>query len=187
MPLAFSRFLLHPVLGKITAAEAAEARDMWITERVLPAPEAERRTREILFLIREVSSGQLAGVCTVYPGPMGDTGRHYWHFRMFMRRRFRGVSGLPRFVLLASHRHLEACTAPGGERMHGVLITAENPGFRKHRFREHFAKQRPPWILFGTNPLGHDVFYRDFGTGEVTDRPGSAAGLAAGDEAAGDR
>ena len=165
MQLTFGRFLLQPVLGSITEGEAAEVRDMWTSERVLPADEAKRRTREVLFLIREAQSGDLAGVCTVYPGPLGNTGRLYWHFRMFMRGRYRGVSGLPRSVLLASHRHLETYITPGGERIHGVLITAENPGFRKHRFREHFAKQRPPWIFFGTNARGHDIFYRDFDTG----------------------
>ena len=49
--LTYGKFALHPVLTRITAAEAAEVRDMWVAEGVLPAAEAARRTREVLFLI----------------------------------------------------------------------------------------------------------------------------------------
>jgi len=162
--LTFGKFVLRPVLGCIAPGEAAEVRDMWVSEHVLDSNEASRRTSEVLFLIREATSGTLAGVCTVYPGPLGETGLAYWHFRMFMRRRFRGVSGLPRFVLFASHRYLQEHMPSGCEEIRGVVIVAENPAFRRHRFREHFAKQNPPWIFFGTDKRGRDIFYRDFDT-----------------------
>ena len=162
MELAFGKFMLRPVLGHLTEEEAKEVRDMWVGERVLDLREASRRTREVLFLIRESQSGELAGVCTVYPGPLGKTGRTYWHFRMFMRKKFRGVWGLPHFVLLTTHSYLEENPPAGSEGICGVLIVAENPAFRRHYFREHFAKQKPPWILFGTDARGCDIFYCDF-------------------------
>jgi hypothetical protein len=162
--LTFGNFSLRPVLGCIASEEAAEVRDMWVGERVLDRQEASRRTSEVVFLIRERSSGVLAGVCTVYPGPLGETGLIYWHFRMFMRRSFRGVSGLPRFVLFASYRHLQEHIPAGCESVRGILIVPENPAFRRHRFREHFAKQNPPWTFFGADKKGYDVFYRDFET-----------------------
>ncbi|MBJ7327234.1 MAG: hypothetical protein JHC52_07805 [Chthoniobacterales bacterium] len=162
MELAFGTFMLRPVMGCITEEESNEVRDMWVGERVLAEAEAARRTREVLFLIRESQSGELAGVCTVYPGPLGKTGRTYWHYRMFMRKKFRGVLGLPHFVLFTTRSYLEEHPPAGSEGICGVLIVAENPAFRRHYFREHFAKQKPPWILFGTNPRGRDIFYRDF-------------------------
>jgi hypothetical protein len=162
MELAFGTFMLRPVMGCITEEESNEVRDMWVGERVLAEAEAARRTREVLYLIREGPRGKLAGVCTVYPGPLGETGRVYWHFRMFMRSSHRGVSGLPRFVLFASHRYLQENAAQGAGQPGGIVVVAENPAFRKHRFREHFAKQNPPWILFGTDARGCDIFYRDF-------------------------
>jgi len=163
--LTFGSFSLRPVLGRITEEEANEVRDMWVAEGVLAESEAMRRTREVLYLIREGPTGKLAGVCTVYPGPLGKTGRTYWHFRMFMRSSQRGVSGLPRFVLFASHRYLQENAAAGPGQPSGIIVVAENPAFRKHRFREYAAKQQPPWILFGTDARGCDIFYRDFGDG----------------------
>jgi hypothetical protein len=162
MGLTFGNFSLRPVLGCIASEEAAEVRDMWVGERVLDRQEASRRTSEVVFLIRERSSGVLAGVCTVYPGPLGKTARTYWHFRMFMRTKFRGVFGLPHFVLLTTRSYLEENPPAGSEGICGVLIVAENPAFRRYHFREHFAKQKPPWILFGTDARGCDIFYRDF-------------------------
>ncbi len=166
MELAFGTFMLRPVMGCITEEESNEVRDMWVGERVLAETEAARRTREVLYLIREGPTGTLAGVSTVYPAPLGETGRIYWHFRMFMRSSHRGVSGLPRFILFASHSYLKVTTLPGAEGVRGIVVVAENPAFRRHRFREHFAKQKPPWILFGTDPEGCDIFYRDFGDGQ---------------------
>ena len=168
MNLTFGNFSLRPVLGCIASEEAAEVRDMWVGERVLDRQEASRRTSEVVFLIRERSSGVLAGVCTVYPGPLGETGLIYWHFRMFMRAGFRGSPGLPGFVLLATHRYLEEhrneIATPVEPK--GVLLVAENPAFLKYRrhTREHFAKQNPPWIFFGADNRGRDIFYRDFET-----------------------
>jgi len=107
MGLTFGNFVLQPVFGRIAPGEAAEVRDMWVGERVLDRQEASRRTSEVVFLIREKPSGVLAGACTVYPGPLGETGLTYWHFRMFLRAGFRGSPGLPGFVLLATHRYLE--------------------------------------------------------------------------------
>lgn len=160
--LTFGRFLLQAVLGHISQDEAAEVSRMWIEEGVLPAHEAERRAKEVLFLFREQGSGHLAGVCTVYPQLLGQTGRNYWHFRMFMRRSFRGVSGLPRFVLMASYRYLQEMPPSGPSHPGGMVIVAENPAFRRHRFRDHFAKEKPPWTFYGTDKNGFDIFYCDF-------------------------
>ena len=162
MPLTYGKFSLHPVLASLTAGEADEVRDMWVAARVLPAAEAARRTSEVLFLIREASAGELAGVCTVYPAPLGETGRTYWHFRMFLRPDFRGCPGLPRFVLLASHRHLQESPPPSAHGARGIAVVAENPAFRTPRTRIFFARQQPPWTRFGTDARGNDIFYRDF-------------------------
>jgi len=166
MGLTFGNFVLQPVFGRIAPGEAAEVRDMWVGERVLDRQEASRRTSEVVFLIREKPSGVLAGACTVYPGPLGETGLTYWHFRMFLRAGFRGSPGLPGFVLLATHRYLEEhrneIATPVAPK--GVLLVAENPAFLKYRrrTREHFAKQNPPWIFFGTDKRARDIFHCDF-------------------------
>ena len=160
--MLYGKFALHPVLTCLTVAEAAEVRDMWVAEGVLPAAEAARRTSEVLFLIREASSAALAGVCTVYPAPLGETGRTYWHFRMFLRPAFRGSPGLPRFVLLASHRHLQESPPPSAHGARGIAVVAENPAFRTPRTRIFFARQQPPWGRFGTDARGNDIFYCDF-------------------------
>jgi hypothetical protein len=160
--LLFGRFVLSPVLGRIMPTEAAEVAAMWVGEGALAAPEAERRTAEVLFLIRDGSSGMLAGVCTVYPARLSDTGDAYWHFRMFMSRKFRGASGLPRFLLLATYQYLRHHGGSGGAILRGVAVVGENPAFRRHRSREYFAKQNPPWRWLGANSRGHDVFYCDF-------------------------
>jgi hypothetical protein len=162
--MRYGNFTLHPVLTRITAAEAAEVRDMWVAEGVLPAAEATRRTREVLFLIREASSGTLAGVCTVYQAPLGETGRTYWHFRMFLRPAFRGSAGLglPKFVLLASYRLLRESSPPFAPGTRGVVIVAENPVLRIPRVQKFFARQQPPWTFFGFDVRGNDIFYCDF-------------------------
>ena len=162
--LTSGRFALHPVLTRLTAAEAAEVRDMWVAEGVLPAAEAARRTREVLFLIREASSAALAGVCTVYPAPLGETGRTYWHFRMFLRPAFRGSPGLglPKFVLLSSYRYLRESPPPSTPETHGVVIVAENPFLRIPRLQKFFTRQQPPWTFVGFDARGNDIFYCDF-------------------------
>lgn len=162
--MLFGKLSLHPVLTCITADEAAEVRDMWIAEAVLPAAEATRRTREVLFLIREASSGALAGVCTVYQAPLGETGRTYWHFRMFLRPTFRGSSGLslPKFVLLASYRYLRESSPSFAPETRGVVFVAENPFLRTPRFQKSFTRLQPPWKCFGFDASGNDIFYCDF-------------------------
>lgn len=162
--VSYGKFVLHPVLLRITAAESDEVRDMWIAEGVLSSSEATRRTREVLFLVREEVSGGLAGVCTVYPAPLGKTGRIYWHFRMFLRPAFRGSPGLglPRVVLLASYRHLREFPPPLAPDAQGVAIVAENPFLRTSRVRKFFASQQPPWAFFGFDARGSDIFYCDF-------------------------
>lgn len=162
MPLTHRNFALHAVLAGITAAEAAEVRDMWIAAGVLTAAEAARRTGEVLFLIREANSGVLAGVCTVYPAPLGETGRLYWHFRMFLQPAFRGSPGLARFVLSASLRHLQESPPPAARDARGVAFVAENPAFRSPRTRTFFARLQPPWTCCGTDARGNNIFYRDF-------------------------
>ena len=162
--LTYGKFALHPVLTRITAAEAAEVRDMWVAEGVFPAAEAARRTREVLFLIREASSAALAGVCTVYPAPLGETGRTYWHFRMFLRPAFRGSPGLglPKFVLLSSYRHLRESPPPSAPETCGVVIVAENPFLRTPWVRKFLTRQQLPWTFFGFDARGNDIFYCDF-------------------------
>jgi hypothetical protein len=162
MPLTHRNFTLDPVLGRITAAQADEVRELWIAAGVLTPTEAARRTGEVLFLIRETKSGVLAGVCTVYPAPLGETARIYWHFRMFLRPAFRGCPGLPRFLLLASHRHLQESPPPSAHGARGVAVVAENPTFRTPRTRIYFARQRPPWTRFGIDARGNEIFYCDF-------------------------
>jgi hypothetical protein len=162
MPLTHRNFTLHPVLGRITATEAAEVRDMWTSAGVLSAPEATRRTGEVLFLIRERKSGVLAGVCTVYPAPLGETAHTYWHFRMFLRPAFRGSPGLARFVLLTSHRHLQESPPPSARDTCGIAFVAENPTFRNPLTRIYFARQQPPWTRLGTDARGNEIFYCDF-------------------------
>ena len=162
--MLYGKFALHPVLTCLTVAEAAEVRDMWVAEGVLPAAEAARRTSEVLFLIREASSAALAGVCTVYPAPLGETGRTYWHFRMFLRPAFRGSPGLglPKFVLLSSYRQLRESPPPSAPETRGVVIVAENPFLRIPRVQKFFTRQRPPWTFFGFDARGNDIFYCDF-------------------------
>ena len=162
MPLNYGKFALYPVLGSITTGEADEVRDMWIAARALPAAEAARRTSEVLFLIHEAPSRGLAGVCTVYPAPLGQTGHTYWHFRMFLSPAFRGCPGLPRFALLASHRHLQESPPPYARETRGVAVVTENPAFRTPRARTFFARQQPPWTFLDTDARGNDIFYRDF-------------------------
>ena len=162
--MLYGNFSLHPVLNRITAAEAAEVRDMWVAEGVLPAAEATRRTHEVLFLIREASSGSLAGVCTVYQAPLGETGHIYWHFRMFLRPAFRGSPGLglPKFILLASYRYLRESSPSFAPQARGVVIVAENPFLRTPWVRKSFALLQPPWKIFGSDAIGNDIFYCDF-------------------------
>lgn len=160
----YEKFALHPVIARITTAEAAEVREMWVAEGVLPVAEATRRTSEVLFLVREASSGILAGVCTVYQEPLGETGRIYWHFRMFLRPAFRGSPGLglPKFVLLASYRYLRKFSPPFATEAHGVVIVAENPCLRTPRLQKSMGRLQPRWNFFGFDASGNNIFYCDF-------------------------
>lgn len=168
-----SVFLLQPVWGRISPAERAELCALWIDERVLPPAEAERRAAEVLFLIRDAVSGDLAGVSTIYPGRLrAGTGR-YWFLRMFVRRSFRGLSAmvhLPPRVLKAAFAHLAEPPRidPG---CLGVAVVAENPKLRSPVVLERWLLDLPGWRSTGHDAAGRPIIRRDFDPLPSADRP----------------
>lgn len=159
-----SAFVLQTVWGRISPAQRAELRAMWIDERALPPAEAERRAAEALFLIRDAISGDLAGVSTIYRDRLPPGTDRYWFLRMFVRRAHRGLSGLvhlPPRVLEAAFTHLAEPPRIDPECL-GVAVVAENTKLRSPLVLERWLLGLPGWRATGRDAAGRPIIRRDF-------------------------
>ena len=164
MDSAGSAFVLQTVYGRISPAQRDEVCALWIEERALPPAEAERRAAEVLFLIRDAVSGDLAGVSTIYRERLPPGTDRYWFLRMFVRRESRGLSGLvslPPRVLEAAFAHLAEPPRTDPD-CRGVAVVAENAKLRSPLVLEHWLLDLPGWRLTGHDAGGRPIIRRDF-------------------------
>lgn len=142
----------------LSAADADALVRFWIEEKAIVDPaEARRRVREVVCLARD-AAGRIAGVSTVYPGQLNQSGtpEPYWFYRSFIRPDCR-VYGLASRILHLSFQTL----ARAGGGMRGVAVVTENPGLMSPALRKHLVKLGLTRI--GVTPAGLDVWKRDFG------------------------
>ena len=133
--------------------------------------EAKRRVAEVVLTARN-REGEVVGVTSVYPAPLGKEGPVYLHYRMFIRRQDRGVALAKTLVqqtqrLFHTHRELRGA-APG------MIICMENPKLMQPGVQRQFS--RAAWSYAGKDPRGCDVWKFDFDEHEATN--GLAPGLA---------
>jgi hypothetical protein len=152
---------LESVLGGVSAAAAAEVRQMWLSEGVLTPDEADRRIPQILFLIRDEATLELGGVCTVSPGLLPPDNARYWFLRMFIRSARRGEIRVSRLVLESAVTVLATQREPGSN-CRGIALVVQNPKLRAGRVLARVLQSLPGWTLRGHDGAGSAIICREF-------------------------
>ena len=139
---------------------------MWLQERVIPKPEAERRVMEVVYAI--VDSGEnIVGVTTAYVGQLPGGGEPVWLLRMFIRsskRAFQGMAvkgALQWEILESTFRYLQTLPVSSVNlSFKGALLVTENRKFWSERWRRAFATRG--WHPVARDAAGQYIHFRAF-------------------------
>ncbi len=157
MGVRFRDYLLENVYLRTTQAQRFEIMALWLGEGALnDQAEAERRTHEAVFLVRN-ASGELAGLSTVGLVRIKD-GRVFYAYRMFLRKRDR-VPYLMVEVIKATREFLLTFPHPGLQPA-GIIHINENPKLMRPGVRKTF--ERHGYRCWGTTPEAEEVWAIEF-------------------------
>ena len=138
-----------------------EVINLWVTERILPQPEAERRVDELVLVIRN-EEGDAIGVVTTYIRDFLKPGNYYYFLRMFIKPAERKSYSLlidayrRTFTVLDEYQQVEL-------NPHGLLLEMENMKFSGKRIVKKLSENG--LVYWGRNALGNDVWYHRFDAG----------------------
>jgi hypothetical protein len=164
----FKHYRLDNVYLHATAAQRAETRNFWLREQALADPrEAERRTREVVLMVRRDDTTELVGVSTVALQRLRDSGAVYV-YRMFLRREDR-IPYLMRAVTNASRDFLRSFPHPQAP-VAGMLIVTENRKLMRPGIRRYFERHR--YQYRGKTLRGLDLWLAPFDAAGVLRRQG---------------
>ncbi|MCX7557574.1 hypothetical protein OS187_12240 [Xanthomonadaceae bacterium JHOS43] len=114
----------------------------WLREGALPGePHARERLTQVVAYARS-SEGEIAGVCTAYPGTVPALGQPMYHYRSFVGKRWRHTLLVMR-LLRTAEKVLHAYAQAHGFPAIGIVAELENPWFASVQAR------RPVWRLGG--------------------------------------
>jgi len=152
----FKGYRLTPVWRQVTPPLAEAAVALWIGAAGLELAEAQRRTSELAFTVRD-GNGQLVGMDTVYRQAFLTPDRPWFFLRMFLHPDHRGTRGLGRRLLTLTWELLRGEAAAEAQ---GVLMVIENPKLTQLLTRRLLVQIG--WRYYGQGPLGRDIWYRRF-------------------------
>jgi len=155
--LHFNGYLLENVYLRITEAQRAEILALWHNEDSgLQGADAERSSREAVFLVRAASS-ELAGVSTVALVRL-KSGQRFYSFSLFLRKRDR-VPNLMITVCDATRDFLRTFKHPVSQPV-GMLNINENRKLMRPGARRVF--ERHGYRYWGQTAQGEDVWVTEF-------------------------
>jgi hypothetical protein len=158
MIMTFHDYRLEAVYLAVSDVQREEIIRFWREQgAVLNLREAERRSREVVFMVRN-GAGDLAGLCTVGLARLPGETRPYYAYRMFLRQQDR-VPYLMRTVTYATWEFLRDFDHPQGRRA-GMLIVTENPKLMRPGIRRYL--ERHGYRYRGRNRKGLDVWVAEF-------------------------
>jgi len=158
MIMTFHDYRLEAVYLAVGATQREEIIHFWREQRaVLNPTEAERRSREVVFRVRD-GAGELVGLSTVGLKRLPDEDRPYYACRMFLRSQDR-TPYLMRAVTYATWDFLRNFDHPQGRRA-GMLIVTENPKLMRPGIRRYL--ERYGCRYRGRNRKGLDVWVAEF-------------------------
>jgi len=161
MIMTFHDYRLEAVYLAVGDPQREEIIRFWREQRaVLNPTEAERRSREVVFMVRD-GAGELVGLSTVGLKRLPDEDRPYYAYRMFLRSQDR-TPYLMRAVTNATRDFLRDFDHPQ-LRPAGMLIVTENRKLMRAGIRRYF--ERHGYRYRGRNRKGLDVWVVEFGQG----------------------
>jgi hypothetical protein len=159
MIITFHDYRLEAVYLAVGATQREEIIRFWREQRaVLNPAEAERRSREVVFMVRN-GAGELAGLSSVNLTRLPDEDRPYYAYRMFLRQQDR-TPYLMRVVTNVTRDFLRDFDHPQ-VRPVGMLIVTENPKLMRAGIHRYF--ERHGYRYQGRNRKGLDVWVAEFG------------------------
>lgn len=150
-------YTTETVLGRVGPSLRDEVVGMWVSENVLNAAEARRRTAELVVVAR-ASDGELAAVNTAYVAPLDASADRWWFYRTFARPAHRTAWALVPALFELAVEALRAHAHP--ERPVGLVAVVENPELARAGAREEIA--RAGLTLLGLDGTGRDVWAMRF-------------------------
>jgi hypothetical protein len=161
MMITFHDYRLEAVYLAVGDAEREEIIRFWREQRaVLNPAEAERRSRQVVFMVRN-GAGELAGLSSVGLARLPDENRPYYAYRLFLRPQDR-VPYLMWAVTDATRDFLRDFDHPQ-IRPAGIFIVTENPKLMRVGMRRSF--ERHGYRYRGRTRKGLDVWVAEFGPG----------------------
>jgi len=153
----FRDYRLQNVYLRTIQAQRSEIIALWREEGAVNDPaEAERRSHEVVFLVRS-PSGELAGLSTVGLVRAKD-GRAFYDYRMFLRKRDR-VPNLMVAVVVATRDFLKTFAHPEMQPA-GMLHINENPKLMRPGARKVF--ERLGYRYWGKTAQDEEVWAVEF-------------------------
>jgi hypothetical protein len=158
MIITFHDYRLEAVYLAVSDAQREEIIRFWREQRAVLNPmEAERRSREVVFMVRN-GAGELAGLSSVGLARLPDQDRLYYAYRMFLRQQDR-TPYLMRAVTNATRDFLRDFDHPQIQAA-GMLIVTENGKLMRAGIRRYF--ERHGYRYRGRNRKGLDVWVAEF-------------------------
>jgi hypothetical protein len=140
------------VFKKVAAGGRAELAAFWNKLGAFAAPAAMRGGADDVVCVARDASGKIAGVNSVYIGPLA--GQPHYFYRQFMRPENRQLALSTRMVREAAAflraRHF------AGDPVKGMVLVAENPKLSRPGGRD--LLRRLGWTHLGKEIRGHDVW-----------------------------
>lgn len=158
MEWVFKDYRITCVYRQLSPVLKAEIIKLWLDHQVLDPVEAERRTAEVLFTVRN-PQGELVGVNSVYVMDFLRPNNPYYFYRYFIRPTDRGVFGLRSFIANTARTVLREY-AQTAHTLKGIIIVTENIKFMRKGAKRQF--ERNGWRYFGRGPRGFDIWYENF-------------------------
>lgn len=158
-------YAIEIALGRVGPSLRDELVGMWVSEGVLDAVEARRRTAELVAVAR-AADGEIAGVATAYVAQLGASATKWWFYRTFVRPAHRTAWAL--VPALFEHAVEALRTHEHAGRPAGVAAVVENPDLARPGAREEIA--RAGLHRIGRDAAGRDVWCLRF-DGTVEPRP----------------
>ncbi|MBX2850090.1 MAG: cytochrome P450 [Acidiferrobacterales bacterium] len=106
--ITYRNYQLENVFEKITEKQRQECVQMWMQHSALPSEQlARQRTDEVCYLIRDIKSGIVVGVNTLYRGNLNNSVEEYFFNRMYIQPEHRSsrlmITGTAAMLCFAKH------------------------------------------------------------------------------------
>ncbi len=156
---SFRGYIFENVYHNMPIKTREEIIRFWLNQKVLKEEEANRRVDEVAFVIRSKSTGDIAGVNTVYVKESEELKGRYYFYRIFIHPEHRGSFKMIEFVTYQTFLFLKKYKTDD-PKPEGLVMVIENPKFYGKRARKWLS--RLGLIYHGDDFLGREIWYIPF-------------------------